>query len=85
LCFSYECTNQIVFFPTHSSIWLEEYLANYPKTLLLVSHNQTLLDRVCNNIIRCANKKLTTYTVCGVEAGCLTRLGSRVGWVFGRP
>jgi hypothetical protein len=65
-------------FHTRSSIWLEEYLANYPKTLLLVSHNQTLLDRVCNNIIRCANKRLTTYTVCGDRLP--TAVGLR-GWL----
>lgn len=39
-------------------------MASYPKTLLLVSHNQTLIDRACTNIIHCAHKCLRVYSVC---------------------
>lgn len=30
--------------------WLEEYLKNYPKSIILVSHDQMFLDNICNVI-----------------------------------
>ncbi len=43
-------------------VWLEEYLANYKKCLVLVSHSQDFLNGVCTNIIWLTFQKLTYYT-----------------------
>lgn len=43
-------------------VWLEEYLKNYTRILLLVSHSQDFLNGVCTNIVHLQNKKLTYYT-----------------------
>lgn len=44
-------------------IWLEEYLATYPRCLLVVSHSQDFLNTVCTNIIHITPKKdLQNYT-----------------------
>jgi len=43
-------------------VWLEEYLKNYKKTLLLVSHSQDFLNGVCTHILLLRLQKLTTYT-----------------------
>ena len=32
-------------------IWLDNYLQNWKKTLLVVSHDQSFLDNVCSDII----------------------------------
>ena len=32
-------------------IWLDNYLQNWKKTLLVVSHDQSFLDNVCTDII----------------------------------
>lgn len=42
-------------------VWLEEYLNNFPKTLLLVSHSQDFLNNVCTNIIELTPKKALVY------------------------
>lgn len=42
-------------------IWLENYLAEYDKTLLVVSHDQHFLDTLCTDIIHLDNKKLFYY------------------------
>jgi ATP-binding cassette subfamily F protein 1 len=45
-----------------SVIWLIDYLRNsWKKTLLLVSHDKTLLNDVCTCIIHAENKKITYY------------------------
>lgn len=41
--------------------WLEEFLKKYNKGFLLVSHDRTFLDNVCNKIFELENKKLKTY------------------------
>jgi len=33
-------------------VWLENYLASYPHTLLLISHSQDFLNTVCTNIMQ---------------------------------
>ncbi|GAX84860.1 hypothetical protein CEUSTIGMA_g12281.t1 [Chlamydomonas eustigma] len=43
-------------------VWLEEYLKNYKKCLVLVSHSQDFLNGVCTNIIWLTHQKLTYYT-----------------------
>lgn len=43
-------------------VWLEDYLAGYPHTLIVISHSQDFLNSVCTNIINLSNKKLVYYT-----------------------
>ncbi len=45
-----------------AAIWLESYLAAYPHTMLLVSHDRDLLNRVPNQILHLDSGKLTMYT-----------------------
>ncbi|KAK7580508.1 hypothetical protein V9T40_001137 [Parthenolecanium corni] len=42
-------------------IWLDNYLQSWKKTLLVVSHDQSFLDNVCNEIIHLDQKKLFYY------------------------
>jgi ATP-binding cassette subfamily F protein 3 len=44
-----------------ASLWLEEYLLRYPRTLLLVSHDRHLLNRMPEQIVHLDRLKLTTY------------------------
>ena len=43
-------------------MWLEEYLASYPHTIFLISHDRELLNKCCTHIAHLDNKKLTLYT-----------------------
>ncbi|MGF1593434.1 MAG: ABC-F family ATP-binding cassette domain-containing protein [Kiloniellaceae bacterium] len=45
-----------------AALWLEGYLKSYPGTLLLVSHDRGLLNRVADRIVHLENRKLTAYT-----------------------
>ena len=45
-----------------ASLWLESYLRNYPGTVLLVSHDRDLLNRVVGEILHLENGKLTLYS-----------------------
>jgi ATP-binding cassette subfamily F protein 1 len=42
-------------------IWLDNYLQNWKKTLLIVSHDQSFLDNVCTDIIHLDMEKLFYY------------------------
>ncbi|XP_023950461.2 ATP-binding cassette sub-family F member 1 isoform X1 [Bicyclus anynana] len=42
-------------------IWLDNYLQGWKKTLLVVSHDQSFLDNVCNEIIHLDQQKLLYY------------------------
>jgi len=42
-------------------IWLNNYLQEWKKTLLIVSHDQSFLDDVCSDIIHLDNLKLYSY------------------------
>jgi ATP-binding cassette subfamily F protein 3 len=44
-----------------ASLWLEDYLCRYRHTLLLVSHDRNLLNRVPERIVHLDQLKLTTY------------------------
>ena len=44
-----------------ATLWLEEYLKRYPGTILLISHDRDLLNRVPNEILHLENGKLTLY------------------------
>eukprot|EP00775_Hariotina_reticulata_P008171 gene8171-8362_t len=43
-------------------VWLEEYLKEYKKCLVMVSHSQDFLNGVCTHIIWLTQNKLTYYT-----------------------
>ncbi len=45
-----------------ASLWLEDYLCRYPRTLLLISHDRHLLNRVPERIVHLDQRKLTSYT-----------------------
>ncbi len=42
-------------------IWLDNYLQNWKKTLLIVSHDQSFLDNVCTDMIHLDMEKLFYY------------------------
>ncbi|PTQ75237.1 ABC-F family ATP-binding cassette domain-containing protein [Celeribacter persicus] len=44
------------------ALWLETYLAKYPHTVLLISHDRALLNRAVGAILHLEGKKLTLYT-----------------------
>jgi len=41
--------------------WLEDYLRNYRKTVLVISHDRYFLDRITNKILEIENKKGKLY------------------------
>ena len=43
------------------AIWLETYLARYPHTVLIISHDKGLLNRAVGAILHLDQKKLTLY------------------------
>jgi len=43
-------------------VWLEEYLKEYNRILVLISHSQDFLNNVCTNIIHLQNRKLNYYS-----------------------
>ncbi len=43
------------------TLWLENYVARYPYTVIIISHDRDLLNTCCNTIIHLENKKLTSY------------------------
>ena len=44
-----------------ATIWLENYLAVYPGTLIIVSHDRDLLNKVCQRILHLDKGKLVSY------------------------
>ncbi|ELP86855.1 GCN20-type ATP-binding cassette protein GCN3, putative [Entamoeba invadens IP1] len=42
-------------------IWLEHYLMGWKKSLLLVSHDTSFLNNVCDHIVHFTNQTLTSY------------------------
>ena len=43
------------------AIWLESYLAKYPHTVIIVSHDRGLLNRAVGSILHLEERKLTYY------------------------
>lgn len=43
-------------------MWLETYLASYPHTFLVISHDRELLNKCVDHIVHIDNKQLTAYT-----------------------
>ncbi len=44
------------------ALWLEAYLAKYPHTVLIISHDRELLNRAVGHILHLNDRKLTLYT-----------------------
>jgi ATP-binding cassette subfamily F protein 3 len=44
------------------ALWLETYLARYPHTVLIISHDRGLLNRAVGAILHLENRKLTLWT-----------------------
>ncbi len=44
-----------------ASVWLEDYLGRYPRTLLLVSHDRHFLNKVPEQIVHLEQRRLTSY------------------------
>jgi ATP-binding cassette, subfamily F, member 3 len=44
------------------TVWLETFLAKYPKTVLVISHDRELLNRSVTGILHLMDRKLTYYT-----------------------
>jgi ATP-binding cassette subfamily F protein 3 len=44
------------------ALWLESYLARYPHTVLIISHDRGLLNRAVDHILHLNERKLTLYT-----------------------
>ena len=45
------------------ALWLESYLAKYPHTVIIVSHDRGLLNRAVGSILHLEDRKLTYYAV----------------------
>ena len=43
------------------TLWLQEHLARYPHTMIVISHDRDLLDTSVNHILALENRKLTLY------------------------
>jgi ATP-binding cassette subfamily F protein 3 len=54
-----EPTNHLDF---ESMIWLENFLMNYSKTMIIISHDRDILNKTVDHIIHLENQKLTSYT-----------------------
>jgi ATP-binding cassette, subfamily F, member 3 len=43
------------------TLWLESYLARYPRTVIVISHDRDLLNRAVGGIVHLDQRKLTLY------------------------
>ena len=43
------------------ALWLEQYLARYPHTVIIISHDRDLLNRAVGSILHLENRKLTLW------------------------
>jgi len=44
------------------ALWLESYLAKYPHTVMIISHDRGLLNRAVTSILHLEDRKLTLYS-----------------------
>mgnify|MGYP001810219148 CR=1 FL=1 len=44
-----------------ATLWLQSYLAGYPGTVVVISHDRELLNEVCNRIVHLERAKLVPY------------------------
>jgi ATP-binding cassette subfamily F protein 3 len=54
-----EPTNHLDF---EAMVWLENYLTRFSETLLIISHDRDILNKVCTHILHVENCKLNAYT-----------------------
>ncbi len=54
-----EPTNHLDF---EAMVWLENYLMRFTETLLIISHDRDILNKVCTHILHVENLKLNAYT-----------------------
>lgn len=54
-----EPTNHLDF---EAMVWLENYLMNYDKTIIIISHDRDILNKTVDYIVHLDNKKLVSYT-----------------------
>ncbi|MBL7979329.1 MAG: ATP-binding cassette domain-containing protein [Bacteroidetes Order II. Incertae sedis bacterium] len=54
-----EPTNEI---DLEATMWLEDFLADYPNVVLVVSHDRHFLDSVCTHVVDIDYGKMTPYT-----------------------
>lgn len=45
----------------HAVVWLEEYLKNYDKTLVVVSHAREFLNEVATDILQLHDRSIVRY------------------------
>lgn len=45
-----------------ATLWLEQWIKNYPGTLLFISHDRDFIDAISDQILHIEHKKITTYT-----------------------
>lgn len=57
--------------------WLEGFIREYPGTVIVISHNRYLLDRVCTRILEVDRRQVNSYTG-NYSAYRLTRLRNAV-------
>ena len=50
------------FLDLEGSLWLENFLASYKKTILLISHDRNLLTNSVTSILHLSNKKLSLFS-----------------------
>ncbi len=43
------------------TLWLENYIARYRHTVIIISHDRDLLNKCCNTIVHLENRQLTSY------------------------
>src|SRR5262249_55995016 len=43
------------------TLWLEEHIARYPRTVIVISHDRDLLDKAIDTILHIEDGKLTVY------------------------
>ncbi|MEL6819707.1 MAG: ABC-F family ATP-binding cassette domain-containing protein [Pseudomonadota bacterium] len=44
------------------TLWLKTYLARYPHTVIIISHDRDLLNACCTSILHLSERKLTLYS-----------------------
>ena len=44
------------------TLWLEDFIAGYPHTVLIVSHDRDLLNKAVDSILHLNERRLTFYT-----------------------
>ena len=58
------------------ALWLESYLARYPHTVIVISHDRELLNRAVGHILHLENRRLVLYTG-GYDSFARTRAEKR--------